>query len=112
MTMLVVASGLGLAHDGPAKADSIAQHIHQPVDHLADGHRPLVAAPLGTGTLRLDQRPFLVRQVARVTQTAPVITGTGLVGPYRDAPANRLRPSQNHNRPDEFDMFVDRQSFF
>ena len=60
-----------------------AQEVHQPVKNLADIDRALVAAPLSSGNLRLDQRPFLVGQVARIAQLAAVVAAAVLVSPHR-----------------------------
>jgi hypothetical protein len=74
--------------DRPPLAAS-AQHIHQPVHHLAHVDGLLVTAALGSRNLPLRQRPFLIGQVAGVAQLAPVIPGAVLDGPNRAAPANR-----------------------
>ena len=66
-----------------------AQHIHQAVHDLTDVHSPLVAASLGARDLHLGQRPFLIGQVAGVTQLTAVIPGAVLDSPHRAAPANR-----------------------
>src|SRR6188472_3234284 len=68
-----------------------AEHIHQPVDHLAHVHRPLVASALGSRDHRRNQRPFLIGQVARIAQLAAVVASAVLVGPHPKAPANRSR---------------------
>src|SRR5208283_849626 len=60
-----------------------AQDIHQAVDDFAHVHRPPVAAALGQRNERLHQRPFLVRQVARIAQPAPLITPAVLARPHR-----------------------------
>ena len=60
---------------------SRAQQIHQPVDHLTDIDRPLVAAPLGGRDQRRDQRPLLVRQVARIAKLVKLGQADGRMTP-------------------------------
>ena len=52
-----------------------AQNVHQPIDHVAHDNRPLAAAPLARRNEPLDKRPFLVGQIARVTQLVAVVAG-------------------------------------
>src|SRR6476646_2080488 len=59
-----------------------AQDVQQAVDHLADVHAALVAATLGRWDQRLDQVPFLVRQITGITKLAPVIAGSVLIRPH------------------------------
>lgn len=66
------------------------EHIHQPVDHLAQVDAALAAARLARRDQRLDQRPFLVRQVARIPQVVAVVTGAVLDRPHR-APLFAIR---------------------
>src|SRR5437899_12234675 len=47
-----------------------AQDIHDPVHHLPDINRSFVAAGLGGRDHRRDMRPFLVRQITRISQPA------------------------------------------
>jgi len=49
-----------------------AQDVHQTVDHLAQIDRPLAAAGLARRDQRRDQRPFLIGQIARITQLVAV----------------------------------------
>ena len=72
-----------LGHRPPLAAR--AQHIHPAMHHLAHVNRSLVAAPLGAGDPRLDQRPFLVGQVRRAAQLAPVAAGAVLNSPRHAA---------------------------
>src|SRR5215472_1928527 len=51
-----------------------AQDVHDPVHHLPDINRSFVAAALGARDQRRDMRPFLVRQITRITQPAAVVT--------------------------------------
>src|SRR4051794_9952872 len=64
-----------------------AQDIHHPVDDRSHVHGSLVAAPLGWRDRPSNQRPFLVGQVARVTQFAAVIATAVLVRPHLAAPS-------------------------
>src|SRR4051812_24122282 len=66
-----------------------AQDIHKPVDNLPLDNSTLIATPLGGRNQRCNDRPLGIRQVAGVTQLAPVIPGAVLVRPHRAAPANR-----------------------
>ena len=70
-----------------------AQDVHKAVDHLADVHAALVATPLGRWDQRLDQVPFLVRQVAGIAKLAPVIASSVLVRPHAS-----LRSQQGSQR--------------
>ena len=67
-----------------------AQDIHHAVDHLAHVDPPLAAAPLGRGDQRLDMRPFLIGQVARIAQLVTVVAGAVLGSPH-EAPRERNR---------------------
>lgn len=69
-----------------------AQHIHQPIDHLAHVNRALVTASLRPGDFRLDQRRFLIGQAARVAQLATVIATTVPIGPHRKLSADWTLP--------------------
>ena len=46
-------------------------------------HRSLVAAALGRGNMRLDQRPLLVGQVRRIAQAAAVVASAVFLRPHR-----------------------------
>ena len=50
-----------------------AQNIHQAVDHLAHHDMTPVPTALGRRNERLHKRPFLVRHIARIAQSASVI---------------------------------------
>ena len=56
--------------------------VHDPVDDRADVDRALVAAAFGRWNERLDQRPRLVRQIARVALLATVISTAVLCRPH------------------------------
>ena len=76
-----------------------AENVHHPVDHFTHHHRALVAAAFGGRDQRRDQRPFRVRQVARVPQLASVIATALLEGPHPAAPANRTAAIESQAIP-------------
>ena len=78
---------------GPLAAG--AQDIHQPIDDLPLHHRPLVAASLRARDQRADDRPLVVRQVARVAQAAAIVATTVLVRPHGGS-CKSVRPHENH----------------
>ena len=59
-----------------------AENVHEPVEDRADVDRALVAAAFGRWNERLDQRPLLVRQIARVALLATVISTAVLRRPH------------------------------
>ena len=64
---IVVHRGLGrqvLGQRAPLAAG--AEQVHHAVDHLADIDAPFAAAGLARRDQRLDQRPLLIGQVARI----------------------------------------------
>src|ERR1700677_3254988 len=63
-----------------------AQDIHQAVDNLAHHDMTSVAAAFGGGNERLHKRPFFVRQIARIAQSAPVVASAILARPHRRPP--------------------------
>ena len=73
-----------------------AQHIEQTVDHLTKIDRALRAALLCRWYQALDQRPFFVGQITRVTQRTAVIATTVFAAPHRDLPNQET--TVNHNR--------------
>src|SRR5262249_25558326 len=60
-----------------------AQDVHDPVHHLPNTNRSFVAARLGGRDQRRDMRPFLVRQITRISQPAAVVTFASLRRPHR-----------------------------
>jgi len=68
-----------------APLTSRAEHIHDPVDDLANVDLAVSPAVLGWRDERLDKRPFRVGQVARVAQLVAVVFGTVIAGPHRVA---------------------------
>jgi len=49
-----------------------AEHVHHAVDYLAHVDAPFATAAFGRRDQRLDMRPFLIRQVTRISQTTPL----------------------------------------
>ncbi len=70
-----------LRHAAPLAAGG--QDVHQAVHDLAFVHRPFASAPLARRDQRLHQRPFLVREVARITQMIAIVAWAILLGPHR-----------------------------
>src|ERR1035438_8024519 len=59
------------------------ENVHEAVHHLPHDHRPLATAGLARWDQRFDQSPFLVGQIARISQLAAVVTGAVLARPHR-----------------------------
>ena len=59
-----------------------AENVHQAVDDVAFDDRALVAAALGRRDQRRNQAPLFVRQIARVTQLAAVVSSPIFVCPH------------------------------
>src|SRR6516164_8291936 len=55
------------------------EHVEDRIDDLAHIHLATPSATLGRRDQRLNQRPFSVAQIARITQPAPV-SGTAMLG--------------------------------
>ena len=74
-----------------------AQNIHQAVDHLAHHDMTPVSTALGRRNERLHKRPFLVRHIARIAQSASVIASAIFCSSTSATPPNesgRLLESQ------------------
>jgi len=65
-----------------APLTSRAQHIHQPVHHLAHGNRTLPAASLRRRYQLLNAIPLRVGQIARVAEPVTVVAGAVLCRPH------------------------------
>src|SRR6476619_4596369 len=59
------------------------ENVHQAVHHFPHDHRTLATASLARRDQRFDQPPFVVSQIARISQLAAVITGAVLARPHR-----------------------------
>ena len=62
---------------------SRAQHIHDPVHHLAHVNVALVATAPGRWDQRLNMRPFVVGQIAQISERAAVVSSAVLRRPRR-----------------------------
>src|ERR1700733_3010901 len=58
------------------------QDIHNAIDDLTNDNIPTAAAVIRWRDQRFDHQPFLIGQVARVTELAPVISRTVFSGPH------------------------------
>jgi len=63
-----------------------AQDIHHPVHDRAHVGSPLAAAALRWGNERFDQRPLVIRQIARVSQVITIVFRAVLMRPHRRSP--------------------------
>src|SRR5271169_2559280 len=73
-----------------------AQDVHDAVHDRAHVRSPLAAAALGGRNQRLDIRPFVIGQVARISQMIAVVLRSVLVRPqWRPLLESRWTPS-NH----------------
>jgi hypothetical protein len=59
------------------------EDVHEAVHHLTHVHRPLASARLAGRDQRFDQSPFVVGQIARISQLAAVVTGAVLARLHR-----------------------------
>src|SRR5882757_866340 len=59
------------------------ENVHQAVHHLPHDHRALATASLARRDQWFDQSPFVVGQIARISQLAAVVTGAVLARPHR-----------------------------
>ena len=70
-----------------------AENVHHAVDHLAQINAALAAATLARRNQRLDMRPFLIGQVARIAQRVTVVAGAVFGGPH-------LAPHKKNRHPE------------
>src|ERR1700689_4334977 len=59
------------------------ENVHEAVHYLSHDHRPLATAGLARWDPRFDECPFVVGQIARISQFAAVVTGAVLARPHR-----------------------------
>src|SRR5229473_5851362 len=59
------------------------ENVHEAVYHLPHDHRALTTASLARRDQRFDQSPFVVGQIARISQLAAVVTGAVFARPHR-----------------------------
>src|SRR5258706_7544349 len=58
------------------------ENVHEAVHHLPHDHRALATACLAWPDQRFNQSPFVVGQIARISQLASVVTAAGLARPH------------------------------
>ena len=63
-----------------------AQDVHDTIHDCAHIRPSLAAAAFSGRYQRLDMRPFLIRQVARISQMVAVVLGSVFVRPHRRPP--------------------------
>ena len=79
-----------------------AEQVHHAVNHLADIDALFAAAGLAPRDQRLDMRPLLIGQIARIAQLVAVLTRPFFISP-RGAPHEwELHSRRNHNRSSPF----------
>src|SRR5450432_1968564 len=59
------------------------ENVHEAVHHLPHDHRALATASLAGRDQRCNQSPFVVGQIARISQLASVVMGAVLARPHR-----------------------------
>src|SRR5580693_1169076 len=65
------------------------ENVHEAVYHLPHDHRTLTTASLARRDQRFDQSPFVVGQIARISQLAAVVTGAVYSRPHGDPFSNQ-----------------------
>jgi len=70
------------------------EHIEDCVENLANIHLAPTAATLGRRDHRLDQRPFGIRQIARVSQAASIRRAAVFGFPHRALPQENHAPDK------------------
>src|SRR5271166_3881900 len=70
-----------------------AEDVHHAVHHLAHDDPPLAAASLAGRDERLHERPFLVGQIAWITQPVAIVAGA-IFGRPHAAPRKRIGATQ------------------
>lgn len=72
-----------------------AQDVHQAVGHASDVDSSFVPTGSGWRDQRRDLHPFGVRQIARVMQSLPVVSGSAFDGPHQ-APRELVPAIESH----------------
>src|SRR5439155_19478214 len=75
---------------------SRAQDVHDPIHHLAHIDVAPVAPTLGRPDKGADKRPFVVGQVAGISQVATVVSPTVLRRPHRSPSSNQATSLESH----------------
>ena len=86
-----------LRHVAPLAAR--AQNVHQAIGNLPHVDRPLATPVLGGGNQRLNQRPFLIRQIARVAKRVTLVASAVLGGPHQHGLPRRATFLESHPIP-------------
>ena len=73
-----------------------AQDVHDAVHDRAHVRSPLAAAAFSGRDQRLDIRPFVIRQVARISQVIAVVLRSVLVRPQWRPLLESMRAPSNH----------------
>ena len=80
-----------------------AEQVHHAVNHLADIDVPFATAGLARRDQRLDMRPLLIGQIARIAQLVTVVTGAVFISPPGNLVSGNNTPQGNHNRFSQFE---------
>src|SRR5271166_357236 len=75
-----------------------AQDVHDAVHHRTHVLLALASARLRRRNERFDQRPLVIRQVARIAQMITIVLGSVLVRPHRQPPP-RIRTASLESQP-------------
>jgi hypothetical protein len=90
-----------------------AQDTHQSVDHLTHIDRSLITPALGPSDLLVDQRPFFVRQIARMARFAAVMASSVFLRPHPQNLPNRTEPHQiTNDSTDSICHWIDTKPLF
>ena len=85
------------------------EHVEDCVENLANIHRAPTAAALGWRDHRLNQRPFGIRQVARISQTTPLSSAAMFRFPHLGTPSRQFGCRiRNHKQFIQLNNFRDR----
>src|SRR6476660_9818242 len=74
------------------------EHVEDCVENLANIHLAPTAAALGWRDHRLNQRPFGIRQVTRISQTTPLSSAAMFRFPHLGTPQSKIRVPHNESQ--------------
>src|ERR1700674_5010810 len=74
------------------------EHVEDCVENLANIHLAPTAAALGWRDHRLNQRPFGIRQVTRISQTTPLSSAAMFRFPHLGTPQSTIRVPHNESQ--------------
>ena len=74
------------------------EHVEDCVENLANIHLAPTAAALGWRDHRLNQRPFGIRQVTRISQTTPLSSAAMFRFPHLGTPQSTIRMPHNESQ--------------